>query len=73
MTALYADPNNVEGVTYGKRWRRHEWSQIVEAQASEEQRIVAAVKSMAPAVVSVNQGSGGGSGVIIRQDGLNTN
>jgi len=42
----------------------------VEAQASEEQRIVAAVKSVAPAVVSVNQGSGGGSGVIIRQDGL---
>jgi S1-C subfamily serine protease len=31
---------------------------------------VAAVKAVAPAVVSVNQGSGGGSGVIIRQDGL---
>ena len=42
----------------------------VEAQASEEQRIVAAVKAVAPAVVSVNQRSGGGSGVIIRQDGL---
>src|SRR5689334_5476792 len=42
----------------------------VEAQASEEQRVVAAVKAVAPAVVSVNEGSGGGSGVIIRQDGL---
>src|SRR5437899_49230 len=42
----------------------------VEAQASEEQRIVAAVKAVAPAVVSVNEGSGGGSGVVIRQDGL---
>src|SRR5437773_8301063 len=46
MTALYADLNNVEGVTYGKRWRRHEWSQIVEAQASdnaETQTIVMAI------------------------------
>ena len=46
MTALYADPNNVEGVTYGKRWRRHEWSQIVEAQASdnaETQTIIMAI------------------------------
>jgi serine protease Do len=42
----------------------------VEAQASEEQRLVAAVKAVAPSVVSVNQGDGGGSGVIIRQDGL---
>src|SRR5207245_370352 len=42
----------------------------VEAQASEEQQIVAAVKAVAPAVVSVNESSGGGSGVIIRQDGL---
>ena len=25
MTALYEDPSNVEGTTYGKRWRRHEW------------------------------------------------
>src|SRR5437660_11997487 len=45
-------------------------STAVEAQASEEQRIVAAVKAVAPAVVSVNQGDGGGSGVIVRQDGL---
>jgi hypothetical protein len=37
----------------------------VEAQASEEQRIVAAVKAVSPAVVSVNPGHGG-SGVIIR-------
>ena len=43
---------------------------FTEAQASEEQRIVAAVKAVAPAVVSVNQGDGGGSGVIVRQDGL---
>jgi len=41
----------------------------VEAQASEEQRIVAAVKAVSPAVVSVNPGHGG-SGVIIRQDGV---
>jgi len=45
-------------------------STAVEAQASEEQRIVAAVKAVAPAVVSVNQSDGGGSGVIVRQDGL---
>lgn len=30
MTDLYADSNNVEGTTYGKRWRRHEWSQLVD-------------------------------------------
>jgi S1-C subfamily serine protease len=41
----------------------------VEAQASEEQRIVAVVKAVSPAVVSVNPGHGG-SGVIIRQDGI---
>src|SRR5436190_3467580 len=35
MTALYADPLNVEGTTYGKRWRRHEWIQIVEGQATD--------------------------------------
>jgi hypothetical protein len=29
MTELYADPRNVEGTTYGKRSRRHEWSQTV--------------------------------------------
>jgi Poly-gamma-glutamate hydrolase len=46
MTALYADPSNVEGITYGKRWRRHEWIQLVEAQATdnpEAQKIVLAI------------------------------
>ena len=35
MTKLYEDPSNVEGTTYGKRWRRHEWIQIVEGQATD--------------------------------------
>lgn len=46
MTALYDDPLNVEGTTYGKRWRRHEWSQTVEEQATdnaETQTIVMAI------------------------------
>jgi phage replication-related protein YjqB (UPF0714/DUF867 family) len=46
MTALYADPKNVEGITYGKRWLRHEWDQIVEEQVTdntETQTIVMAV------------------------------
>lgn len=46
MTALYDDPLNVEGATYGKRWRRHEWSQMVEEQATdnaETQKIVMAI------------------------------
>jgi phage replication-related protein YjqB (UPF0714/DUF867 family) len=46
MTALYADPSNVEGTTYGKRWRRHEWIQLVEAQTTDNpkaQKIVLAV------------------------------
>ena len=46
MTELYEDPANIEGTTYGKRWRRHEWIQIVEAQATdnpEGQKIVLAV------------------------------
>jgi phage replication-related protein YjqB (UPF0714/DUF867 family) len=46
MTALYADPRNVEGETYGKRWRRHEWSQTVEEQSTdnpETQKIVLAI------------------------------
>ena len=46
MTALYADPNNVEGITYGKRWLRHGWSQIVEEQLTdniETQTIVMAI------------------------------
>lgn len=46
MTDLYADPGNVEGTTYGKRWRRHEWSQMVEdlaTDSTETQRVVMAV------------------------------
>jgi phage replication-related protein YjqB (UPF0714/DUF867 family) len=46
MTALYADPSNVEGTTYGKRWRRHEWIQLTEAQATDNlqaQKIVLAI------------------------------
>ena len=46
MTALYSDPSNVEGTTYAKRWKRHEWSQIVEKQATdapETQKIVMAI------------------------------
>lgn len=35
MTELYEDPSNVEGTTYGKRWRRNEWIQILEAQATD--------------------------------------
>jgi Poly-gamma-glutamate hydrolase len=46
MTDLYADPGNVEGTTYGKRWRRHEWSQMLEEQVfdnPETQTIVMAI------------------------------
>jgi len=46
MTALYSDPSNVEGTTYAKRWKRHEWSQMVEKQATdapEIQKIVMAI------------------------------
>jgi phage replication-related protein YjqB (UPF0714/DUF867 family) len=46
MTDLYADSANIEGTTYGKRWRRHEWIQIVEGQATdnpEGQKIVLAL------------------------------
>ena len=46
MTELYADPGNVEGTTYGKRWQRHQWSQLVEEQAfdnPETQSIVMAI------------------------------
>jgi phage replication-related protein YjqB (UPF0714/DUF867 family) len=46
MTALYDDPRNVEGTTYAKRWKRHEWSQTIEEQPSdntETQAIVMAV------------------------------
>ena len=46
MRALYADPMNVEGTTYGKRWKRHEWIQLVEAQAidnPETEKVVLAI------------------------------
>jgi phage replication-related protein YjqB (UPF0714/DUF867 family) len=46
MTALYADPNNVEGTTYAKRWLRHEWRQMVEEQVTdntETEKIVMAI------------------------------
>jgi phage replication-related protein YjqB (UPF0714/DUF867 family) len=46
MTTLYSDPHNVEGTTYAKRWKRHEWSQMVEEQATdtpETQKIVMAI------------------------------
>jgi phage replication-related protein YjqB (UPF0714/DUF867 family) len=46
MTKLYEDPANVEGTTYGKRWRRHEWIQLLEAQATdnpEGQKVVLAI------------------------------
>ncbi|WP_158511648.1 poly-gamma-glutamate hydrolase family protein [Bradyrhizobium sp. CCGE-LA001] len=46
MTALYDDPNNAEGITYGKRWLRHEWRQMVEEQATdnaETQKLVMAL------------------------------
>jgi phage replication-related protein YjqB (UPF0714/DUF867 family) len=46
MTALYADPSNVEGTTYRKRWRRHEWIQLTEAQSTDNlqaQKIVLAI------------------------------
>ena len=46
MRALYADPMNAEGTTYGKRWKRHEWIQLVEAQAidnPETEKVVLAI------------------------------
>ena len=46
MTELYADPCNVEGTTYGKRWLRHEWRQMVEEQSTdnpETEKIVMAI------------------------------
>jgi phage replication-related protein YjqB (UPF0714/DUF867 family) len=46
MTSLYADPLNVEGTTYGKRWKRHEWSQTLEAQSTdnpETQKVITAI------------------------------
>ena len=46
MTALYEDAQNLEGTTYGKRWLRHEWQQIIEEQSTdnaETQKIVMAI------------------------------
>jgi len=46
MTALDDDPGNVEGTTFAKRWKRHEWSQTVEEQPTdnaETQAIVMAI------------------------------
>jgi phage replication-related protein YjqB (UPF0714/DUF867 family) len=46
MTDLYADPANAEGTTYGKRWLRHPWRQMVEEQSTdnpETQKIVMAI------------------------------
>jgi len=46
MTALYDDRRNVEGTTYAKRWKRHEWGQTIEEQPSdnaETQTIVMAI------------------------------
>ena len=46
MTDLYNDPQNLEGTTYGKRWLRHQWQQIIEEQSTdnaETQRIVMAI------------------------------
>src|SRR5690242_18513754 len=46
MSELYSDPANVEGSTYGKRWRRHEWSQTIEEQVSdnaETEKIIMAI------------------------------
>jgi phage replication-related protein YjqB (UPF0714/DUF867 family) len=46
MSDLYHDPSNVEGTTYGKRWKRHEWGQTVEEQPTdnaETQAIVMAI------------------------------
>jgi phage replication-related protein YjqB (UPF0714/DUF867 family) len=46
MTALYHDPDNLEGTTYGKRWLRHQWQQIIEEQATdnaETQTLVMAI------------------------------
>ena len=46
MTALYNDPHNLEGRTYGKRWLRNQWQQIIEEQSidnAETQKIVMAI------------------------------
>jgi hypothetical protein len=46
MTALYSDPQNLEGTTYGKRWLWHQWQQLIEEQSTdntETQKIVMAI------------------------------
>ena len=46
MTDLYNDAQNLEGTTYGKRWLRHQWQQIIEEQSTdnaETQKIVMAI------------------------------
>ena len=46
MTALYEDAQNLEGTTYGKRWLRHQWQQIIVEQSTdnaETQKIVMAI------------------------------
>lgn len=46
MTELYADPTISEGTAYGKRWRRHEWSQMSEGQPDdrlETEKIILAI------------------------------
>lgn len=46
MTALYEDAQNLEGTTYGKRWLRHPWQQIIEEQSTdnaETQKMVMAI------------------------------
>ena len=46
MTALYNDPANVEGVTYAKRWLRHEWRQTIEEQVSDNPETQTAVMAV---------------------------
>jgi phage replication-related protein YjqB (UPF0714/DUF867 family) len=46
MTDLYNDPQNLEGTTYGKRWLRHQWQQMIEEQSTdnaETQKMVMAI------------------------------
>ena len=46
MTALYDDPRNIEGTTYAKRWKRHEWSQTIEEQPTDNAEIQAIVMAV---------------------------
>jgi phage replication-related protein YjqB (UPF0714/DUF867 family) len=46
MTELYADPTIFQGMAYGKRWRRHDWSQMVEGlpnDSLETEKIILAI------------------------------